>query len=73
MGVHRWEKTRKIPKILADLDQSSECRRCGTGLGLDENSGIDILKQYVGDYDGERIKFLNAQDCDNELKKVSMP
>ena len=38
------------------------------GLGC-ENSGIDILKQYIGDYDGERIKFLNAQDCDDELEE----
>ena len=56
-------------KILADLiNHPNAGGVLVLGLGC-ENSGIDILKQYVGDYDGERIKFLNAQDCDNELEE----
>ena len=56
-------------KILADLiNHPNAGGVLVLGLGC-ENSGIDILKQYIGDYDGERIKFLNAQDCDDELEE----
>ena len=30
------------------------------GLGC-ENSNIDVLKPYIGDYDPERIRFVVAQ------------
>lgn len=36
------------------------------GLGC-ENNNISQLKEVLGDYDGERIKFLNVQDCENEI------
>jgi len=36
------------------------------GLGC-ENNNIAELKKVLGAYDGERIKFLNCQDCENEL------
>ena len=32
------------------------------GLGC-ENSGIDVLKDYIGDYDPNRVKFLVCQEC----------
>ncbi|MCI8694298.1 MAG: altronate dehydratase [Lachnospiraceae bacterium] len=35
------------------------------GLGC-ENSNIDVLKPYIGDYDEERVKFLVAQECEDE-------
>lgn len=36
------------------------------GLGC-ENNNIEELKKVLGDYDKKRIRFLNAQDCDNEI------
>lgn len=36
------------------------------GLGC-ENSNIDVLKTYLGAYDPDRIRFLNAQDCEDEI------
>ena len=36
------------------------------GLGC-ENNNIDELKKILGDYDCERVKFLNAQDSDDEI------
>ena len=36
------------------------------GLGC-ENSNIDVLKTYLGTYDPDRIRFLNAQDCEDEI------
>lgn len=36
------------------------------GLGC-ENNNIAELKKILGKYDADRIKFLNAQDCEDEL------
>ena len=36
------------------------------GLGC-ENNGIDAMRQALGDYDAERIRFLNCQDCGDEI------
>lgn len=36
------------------------------GLGC-ENNNIAELKKILGEYDEERIKFLNAQDCEDEI------
>ncbi len=36
------------------------------GLGC-ENSNIDVLKQYIGDYDSDRVRFLVAQESDDEI------
>lgn len=36
------------------------------GLGC-ENNNINELKTVLGEYDAERIKFLNAQDCNDEI------
>lgn len=38
------------------------------GLGC-ENNGIESLRQTLGDYDTERIRFLNAQDVDDEISE----
>lgn len=40
------------------------------GLGC-ENSNIDILKGYIGDYDSERVRFLQCQDVEDELEEGS--
>lgn len=37
------------------------------GLGC-ENSSISILKDYIGDYDSRRVKFLQCQDVEDELE-----
>ncbi len=36
------------------------------GLGC-ENGNVEELKKVLGDYDGERVKFLVAQECEDEL------
>ena len=36
------------------------------GLGC-ENSNIDELKKYIGEYDPDRVKFLVAQESDDEM------
>ena len=36
------------------------------GLGC-ENSNIDILKEYIGEYDPKRVKFLVSQEVEDEL------
>jgi len=36
------------------------------GLGC-ENSNIDVLKPYIGDYDEKRVKFLVSQESDDEI------
>ena len=35
------------------------------GLGC-ENSRIEVLKNYIGEYDPDRVKFLQVQDVENE-------
>jgi len=37
------------------------------GLGC-ENNNIPVFKEFVGEYDEDRVKFLNAQDSDDELE-----
>jgi len=36
------------------------------GLGC-ENNNIGEMKKVLGDYDKERIRFLNVQDCEDEI------
>ena len=55
-------------KILADLiNHPNAGGVLVLGLGC-ENSSIDVLKPYVGDYDENRVKFLVAQECDDEIE-----
>lgn len=35
------------------------------GLGC-ENSNVEVLKPYIGGYDGNRVKFLVCQECEDE-------
>lgn len=37
------------------------------GLGC-ENTNIGVIKEMLGEYDESRVRFLNIQDCDNELE-----
>lgn len=36
------------------------------GLGC-ENSNIDVLKEYIGEYDADRVKFLVCQETSDEI------
>ena len=38
------------------------------GLGC-ENNNIDYFKQFIGEYDPRRVKFLNTQDCEDEIEE----
>ena len=38
------------------------------GLGC-ENNNIEEMKKVLGDYDAERIRFLNVQDVENEMEE----
>ncbi|MBO5303731.1 MAG: altronate dehydratase [Lachnospiraceae bacterium] len=39
------------------------------GLGC-ENSNISELKKYIGEYDEKRVRFLVAQECDDEIAEA---
>ncbi len=39
------------------------------GLGC-ENSNIDVLKPYLGDYDESRVRFLVCQDVEDEVEEA---
>jgi len=38
------------------------------GLGC-ENNNIDVFKKVLGEYDEERVKFLNCQDFEDEIEE----
>ncbi len=40
------------------------------GLGC-ENNNISELKKTLGAYDNKRVRFLNIQDCENEIEEAS--
>ncbi len=59
------ENTRRI---LADLiDHPNAGGVLVLGLGC-ENSNIDVLKEYIGEYDPDRVKFLTAQESEDEIE-----
>ncbi len=54
-------------QILADLIQHPNAGGVLVlGLGC-ENSNIEVLKSYLGEYDEERVKFLTAQEVEDEV------
>lgn len=59
------ENTRKI---LADLIRHPNAGGVLVlGLGC-ENSNIEVLKTYLGEYDEERVRFLTAQETEDEIE-----
>lgn len=55
-------------KILADLiNHPNAGGVLVLGLGC-ENCNIDVLKKQLGGYDSNRVKFLSAQDCEDEIE-----
>ena len=54
-------------QILADLiNHPNAAAVLVLGLGC-ENSNIDVMKNYIGEYDPERVRFLVAQECEDEI------
>lgn len=57
-------------KILADLiNHPNAGGVLVLGLGC-ENSNIDVLKPYIGNYDENRVKFIVAQECGDEIAEA---
>lgn len=57
------ENTRKV---LADMiHHPNAAAVLVLGLGC-ENSNIPVLKEYIGEYDEQRVKFLQCQDVEDE-------
>lgn len=57
-------------KILADLvNHPNAGGVLVLGLGC-ENSNIEVLKSYIGGYDERRVKFLTAQECEDEVAEA---
>ena len=55
-------------KILADLiNHPNAGGVLVLGLGC-ENSSIDVLKPYIGDYDEKRVKFIVSQEWEDEIE-----
>lgn len=58
------ENTRKV---LADMiHHPNAAGVLVLGLGC-ENSNIPVLKEYIGQYDEQRVKFLQCQDVEDEM------
>lgn len=56
-------------KILADLIRHPNAGAVlVVGLGC-ENSNIDVLKEYIGEYDARRVQFLVAQEYEDEVEE----
>ena len=60
------ENTRKILANLVNHPNAGGVLVVGLGC---ENSGIEILKKYIGEYDEKRVKFLKCQDFEDEISE----
>lgn len=58
------ENTRRILAGLANHPNAGGVLVLGLGC---ENSGIEVLKGYIGGYDPRRVKFLQCQDVEDEI------
>lgn len=58
------ENTRKILSNLINHPNAAGVLVIGLGC---ENSNIDVLKKYIGNYDENRVKFLECQQSDDEI------
>ena len=65
------ENTRKV---LADMiHHPNAAGVLVLGLGC-ENSNIPVLMDYIGEYDEQRVKFLQCQDVEDEMEtKLGYP
>lgn len=70
MVVPRWGTIRKTTSDSANLiNHPNAGGVLVLGLGC-ENSNIDVLKEYIGDYDKNRVKFLVAQESRDEIAEA---
>lgn len=58
------ENTRKILAGLISHPNAGGVLVLGLGC---ENSGVEVLKSYLGDYDPRRVKFLVCQESEDEI------
>jgi altronate hydrolase len=58
------ENTRKILSCLINHPNAAGVLVLGLGC---ENSGVEVLKTYLGDYDENRVKFLVCQESQDEI------
>lgn len=57
-------------KILADLIHHPNAGGVLVlGLGC-ENSNLSVMKDYIGEYNPNRVQFLNCQDVEDEISKA---
>ena len=59
------DNTRKALAALATHPNAGGVLLLGLGC---ENSGIEQIRPYMGDYDQSRVRFLICQDCEDELE-----
>lgn len=59
------ENTRKILSALVNHPNAGAVLVLGLGC---ENSGVNILKEYIGEYDENRVKFLVSQEVEDEME-----
>lgn len=60
------ENTRRILAALAEHPNAGGVLVLGLGC---ENSGVEIMKRYIGRRDARRIKFMVCQEEDDEIEK----
>ncbi len=60
------ENTRRILANLVNHPNAGGVLVLGLGC---ENSNVDELKKYIGAYDPDRVKFLVAQECGDEIEE----
>lgn len=58
------ERTQQVLKGLINHPNASGVLVLGLGC---ENNNIGEMKRVLGEVDGERIRFLNVQDCEDEI------
>lgn len=60
------ETTQKILAALVNHPNAGGVLVLGLGC---ENNNIEVFKPFLGDYDKTRVRFLNCQDCENEISE----
>lgn len=60
------ENTRKILAALVNHPNAAGVLVVSLGC---ENTNVETFKKYLGDIDDNRVKFLVAQDCEDELEE----
>lgn len=61
------ENTRRILANLVNHPNAGGVLVLGLGC---ENSGVDELKKYLGDYDEKQVRFLVTQECEDEIEEA---